>query len=256
MQLKATLALGALLMSGAAFAQTKAPEPDYAVSYNVGVVSEYRYRGISQSRKNPALQFGADLAHKSGFYAGTWGSTIDWIKDSSTPGVAEAKGPVELDVYAGYKGAINDAVTFDVGGLQYWYPGNSYKNITGSNANTFELYGAVTVSVVTLKYSHSLTDLFGTPDSKGSGYIDLSAAFDLGNGFSLVPHIGQQRIRNVGNYSDYSLTLAKDWDGLVLSAAVVGTNWKDKFGFEYQLPGSGTRDLAGNAFVLGLKKNF
>lgn len=256
MQLKATLALGALLMSGAALAQTKAPEPDYALSYNVGAVTEYRYRGISQSGKNPALQFGADVAHKSGFYLGTWGSTISWIKDSSIPGVAGAKGPLELDVYGGYKGAFNDLVSFDVGGLQYWYPGNSYKNITGENANTFELYGGVTVSVVTLKYSHSLTNLFGTPNSKGSGYLDLSATFDLGNGLSLVPHVGAQKIRNFDTYRDWSLTLAKDINGLVISGALVGTDWKQHFDAPYLLPGSGSRDLAAPALVVGLKKNF
>ena len=143
-----------------------------------------------------------------------------------------------------------------MGGLQYWYAGNTYKNLTGTNANTFELYGALTFGPVTAKYSHSLTDLFGTPDSKGSGYVDLSATFDLGNGFSIVPHVGSQKIKNWFTYTDYSVTVNKDIDGLVLSAALVGTNWEHKFGAEYTLPGSGGRNLAGNGLVLGLKKNF
>src|SRR4051812_18797179 len=174
MQLKTTVALGALLMSGAVLAQTKAPEPDYTLSYNIGAVTEYRYRGISQSGKKPALQAGADYANKNGFYLGTWGSTISWIKDSSIPGGPQAKGPLEVDVYGGYKGTINDTFSFDVGGLEYWYVGNTYKNITGVNANTFELYGALTAGPATLKYSRSTTDLFGAPNSKGSGYLDLS----------------------------------------------------------------------------------
>ena len=258
MELKTTqkMVLAAMALSGAAFAQTKAPEPDYTLSYNVGVVTDYRYRGISQSAKRPALQGGVDFAHKSGFYLGAWGSTIRWIKDSSFPPFATAKGPVEIDIYGGYKGSINDKLSYDVGGLQYWYVGNTYKNLTGSNANTFELYGALTYGPVTAKYSHSLTDLFGTPDSKGSGYLDLSANFDLGNGYSIVPHIGAQKIRHFITYTDYSVTLNKDIDGLVLSAALVGTNWEHKFGAEYTLPGSGTRNLAGNGLVLGLKKNF
>ena len=258
MELKTTqkMVLAALALSGAAFAQTKAPAPDYTLSYNAGVVTDYRYRGISQSAKRPALQGGADFAHKSGFYLGTWGSTIKWIKDSSIPPIATAKGPVEIDIYGGYKGSINDSLSFDVGGLEYWYAGNTYKNLTGTNANTFELYGALTFGPVTAKYSHSLTDLFGTPDSKGSGYLDLSATFDLGNGFAVVPHIGAQKIKNWITYTDYSVTVNKDIDGLVLSAAVVSTNWEHKFGAEYTLPGSGTRNLAGTGLVLGLKKNF
>lgn len=246
------MVLVALLVSGAAFAQAQAPEPDYTLSYNVGVVSDYRYRGISQSARNPALQGGVDYAHKSGFYLGTWGSTIRWIKDTAP----NLKGSVEVDLYGGYKGAINETFSFDVGGLQYWYVDNNYKNATGSNANTFELYGAVSGGPATLKYSHSLTDLFGTPNSKGSGYLDLSATFDVGNGFSIVPHVGAQRIKNFGTYADYSVTGAKDFAGLVLSVGVVGTNWKHHFGSPFTLAGSGSRDLAKAGLVVGLKKNF
>ncbi|MGZ5180915.1 MAG: TorF family putative porin [Ramlibacter sp.] len=255
MKLKAIVLLSTLVLSGAVLAQTKAPEPDYTLSYNLGGVTEYRYRGISQSGKKPALQGGIDFAHKSGFYLGTWGSTIRWIKDSSANGI-EAKGPVEIDLYGGYKHAINDTFSFDVGGLQYWYTGNTLKNITGVNANTFELYGAVSAGPGTLKYSRSTTNLFGTPNSKGSGYLDLSATFDLGDGVSLVPHIGAQHIAHFGTYEDASLTLAKDWEGTVLSAAVVSTNWSHRFGAEYTLPGTGNKDLAGTNLVLGIKKNF
>jgi uncharacterized protein (TIGR02001 family) len=232
-----TMACAGLALSGAALAQATAPaapaapEPEYTLSYNIGAVTEYRYRGISQSARQPALQGGIDYAHKSGFYVGTWASTIKWIKDSSSPGFS-AKGPVEVDVYGGYKKSINDDLSFDVGGLEYWYVGNTLKNVTGVNANTFELYGAVSYKIFTAKYSHSITDLFGAPDSKGSGYLDLSVAYDVGSGYSLTPHIGWQRIRNFGTYMDYSLTGAKDFgDGLSVSLAVVGTKFKIHFGF-------------------------
>jgi uncharacterized protein (TIGR02001 family) len=253
MKLKLVVLLSTLAASGALMAQTKAPEPDYTLSYNIGVVTDYRYRGLSQSGRKPALQFGADFAHKSGFYLGTWGSTIRWIKDTA-PGL---KGPVELDIYGGYKGKINDDFSYDVGGLYYWYIDNNYKNVSGENANTFELYGAVSYGPATLKYSHALTPLFGTANSENSGYLDLSATFETGwNGVSITPHIGYQRIRNTGHYLDYSVTAAKDWDGLVLSLAVVGSNFEHRFGSPFQLPGSGTRDLGGTTLVVGLKKTF
>src|SRR3954471_21176159 len=98
MKLKVTVLLSSLVLSGTVLAQAKAPEPDYTLSYNIGAVTEYRYRGISQSGKKPALQAGADYANKNGFYLGTWGSTITWIKDSSIPGGPQAKGPVEVDL--------------------------------------------------------------------------------------------------------------------------------------------------------------
>lgn len=254
MKFKTKLAVCAVVMSSAAFAQTKAPEPDYTLSYNAGVVTDYRYRGISQSAKRPALQGGVDFAHKSGFYLGAWGSTITWIKDS-TARPNNTKGPLEVDLYGGYKGALSDAVSYDVGGLQYWYVNNTLKN-AGANANTFELYGALSFGPLTAKYSQSTTNLFGAVNSKNSGYLDLSASFDLGNGWSVVPHLGHQKIKNSTSYTDYSVTVAKDMDGLVLTAALIGTNWKSKQGTALTLPGTGTKDLANTGLVLGLKKNF
>jgi uncharacterized protein (TIGR02001 family) len=249
-----------LVASGAASAQSAAPaapEPESTLSYNIGLVSEYRYRGISQSAREPALQGGIDYVDKSGFYVGTWASTIKWIKDSSIPAGPSAKGPVEIDIYGGYKANINDDTSYDVGVLQYWYAGNSLKNVTGANANTTEIYGALTYKIVTAKYSHSLTNLFGTPGSHGSGYLDLSAAFDVGHGYSITPHLGWQRIKGFGTYMDYSLTGAKDLgSGLSVTLAVIGSNWKSHFGFPYTLPGSGTKDLARANLVAGIKKTF
>src|SRR6185295_15705616 len=103
--------------------------------FNVGAVTEYRYRGISQSRLQPALQGGADFAHKSGFYVGTWASTIKWIKD--IPG---GNSSVEVDVYGGYKFEAGP-IAWDVGALTYIYPSN---NLSPS-ANTTEIYGAGTM---------------------------------------------------------------------------------------------------------------
>jgi uncharacterized protein (TIGR02001 family) len=256
MKTKLAVLLSTLAASGALMAQTKAPEPDYTLSYNIGAVTDYRYRGISQSARRPALQGGIDYTGKSGLYLGTWASTIRWIKD--TP--PADKGSVEVDLYGGYKGSIAsvDGLGFDVGGLYYWYVDNNYKRATGENANTFELYGGLSYGPATLKYSHSLTNLFGTPNSENSGYLDLSATFDTGFwGISLTPHVGRQWIRNFGHYTDYSLTAAKDVaEGLVVSVAVVGTNFKDRFGAPYTLPGSGTRDLGKAGLVLGVKKTF
>ena len=249
------ISIAALLSVAAvgALAQAKAPEPDYTLSYNVGATTDYRYRGISQSGVKPAVFGGADFTHKNGFYLGAWGSSISWIKDTN-PGVT--KGPVEIDVYGGYKGEINKTFSYDVGALQYWYAGNNVKNKGGVNTDTFELYGAVTYGgMVTAKYSHSLTNLFGAANSKNSTYLDLSATFDLGNGWSVVPHGGIQTIKNNNEkYADYSVTVNKDIDGLVISAAVVGTQKVNVR--PLTLTGSGSKDLAKTGIVLSIKKNF
>ena len=109
-----------------------------------------------------------------------------------------------------------------------------------------------------MKYSHAVTDTFGNADSKNSFYLDLSAGFDVGGGLMVTPHIGHQKIKGSSacTYTDYSVTVNKDIDGLVLSAALIGTNWKSKFGSAYTLPGSGGKDLGKANLVVGVKKNF
>jgi uncharacterized protein (TIGR02001 family) len=233
------VALAAFALTGlAAQAQTATPvpapapaaAPENSLGFNVGLATDYRYRGISQSRLEPALSGGIDFSHTSGFYVGAWASTIKWIKDAGTINAVDAGSTgLELDLYGGYKGEIVKDLSYDVGVLAYVYPGNSYANVPASaNANTTEIYGALTYSVATLKYSHSVTNLFGYGDSKNSGYLDLSATFDLGNGWSIVPHVGRQNVKGVNSsysYTDYSLSVSKDFGkGFSATLAAVGTD--------------------------------
>lgn len=218
------LTLSLLGVTGVAQAQAA----ESTLTFNAGVVSDYRYRGISQSRLEPAVQGGIDYADKSGFYVGAWGSTIKFIKDTGAQnGIAGVKGSMELDLYGGYKWAAG-GVAYDVGVLRYEYARNNLQTVPNyANANTTEAYGAATYGVFTAKYSHALTNLFGNPNSKDSYYFDLSAALDMGNGFTLTPHVGYQKVTNVvnGSYTDYAVTVAKDLGhGLSATAAVVGTN--------------------------------
>lgn len=257
MKIKTALMLSTLALSGAVLAQAKAAEPDYTLSFNAGVVSDYRYRGISQTRLKPAVQAGADFAHKSGFYLGTWASTIKWIEDNRALGT-DVKGSVELDLYGGYKGALGD-VSYDVGVLRYQYVGNTLDKTAGggvyANANTTEVYAAATYGVATFKYSRSTGNLFGYINSKGSEYFDLSANFDLGNGFTLTPHVGHQYVANLGlaSYTDYSLTLAKDLgNGVALTATAVSTD-ADKGNYANPVNG---KFMGKSGVVLGAKYSF
>lgn len=217
------------------------------LAFNAGVFSDYRYRGISQTRLKPAVQAGVDYV-AGGLYVGAWASSIKWIKDAG--GDANA----EIDLYGGYKGDIvKDTLTYDVGVLTYQYPSNKL----ATKAETTEIYGALTFGPATLKYSHSVSNLFGFADSKSSGYVDLSATFDVGAGISLVPHVGYQKVANSGNYSytDYALTVSKDFSGLVVSAAAIGTDTKKIGGTPAYVSPQG-KDLGKAGLVVGLKYNF
>ncbi|MBC7956039.1 MAG: hypothetical protein H7Y33_09250 [Cytophagales bacterium] len=236
-----------LAVVGSALPAVSFAEEASPLSFNVGLVSDYRYRGISQSRLKPAVQGGIDYAIPGGFYVGAWASTIKWIKDIPGGGA-----DVEVDLYGGYKGEIAKDVTFDVGVLAYQYPGHDLP----VSPNTTELYAALTFGPATVKYSHSVTNLFGFSDSKGSSYLDVSATFDVG-GIGLTPHVGYQKVKNysVASYTDYSFTVSKDFSGFLLSAAVVGTDTKDVPGsYAYVSPDG--KNLGKATVVLGVKKTF
>lgn len=205
------------------------PPPVHTFTGNVTLASEYLYRGIAQTRGKPALQGGFDYAHASGLYAGLWGSNISWIGDA----VSGASAALEIDVYGGYKGSIDGDFGFDVGVLTYNYPGSG-KPSGAAKPDTTEIYGALSWKWLTLKYSHSTTSLFGwtKPDgskTKGSGYLELNAAYDLGEGWGITGHVGHQKVKGLSDasYTDYKLGVTKDLGFGVVGLAWSGTNAKD-----------------------------
>ena len=247
---KSILALAtALVGTSAAFAQAAAPAPESTLSFNVGVVSDYRFRSVAQTSFKPALQGGIDFAHTSGVYVGAWASNVSWIKDY----VGATDGTTEIDLYGGYKGEIAKDFTFDIGVITYQYPGNTADKVL-VNANTTEFYGALTYGIVTAKYSQSTGNFIANPNSSGSSYFELAAAFDLGGGFSLTSHVGRQTIPNngTGDYTDFSLTLGKDFGGgLTGSLVAYSTDAKDAF---YKVPGFD--NLGKSGVAVGIKYAF
>lgn len=249
-----TAAVFATTVAGTAMAQAK-PEPDYTLAFNAAVATDYRFRGLSQSRFDPAVSGGVDFTHKSGFYIGAWASTIKWVSDAHRIAGSTGGGDVEVDIYGGYRGSVGD-VGYDLGVLNYIYPGNDFKSIGGVSPNTTEVYAGLTFGPVTAKYSHTVTNAFGWTSSKNSGYLDLSATFDLGSGWSLVPHVGHQKIDGPnstnGSYTDYSLTVNKDFgNGFVVSLAAIGSDAKLA---GYATPSG--KKLGRDTAVLTLKYNF
>jgi uncharacterized protein (TIGR02001 family) len=233
-------AMVAAFAGGHANAQETKPEHD--ISFNASVVSDYRYRGISQSRLKPALQGGADYTHTpTGFYLGTWASTIKWIKD------AGGDGNVELDLYGGKRGDIVGGVSYDVGVLSYVYPNNSLS----PNANTTELYGQLGYGPGYIKYSHSVTNLFGFADSKNSGYFDVGANLDVGNGFTVNLHAGHQTVRHTSaaSYTDWKVGVTKDFGIVTASIAAIGTDTDAYVGRD-------GKNLGKNGLVVSVSKTF
>lgn len=221
----AALALLALAAPGHAADAPKTvgePAPEYSLSANVTLASQYRYRGLMQTNNQPAIQGGFDFTHASGLYLGNWNSSISWLND----GNSKVSAPVEMDFYGGYKGNLAPNVPFDLGVLQYYYPGDYPSGYT--RPDTTELYAGLGYGPVLFKYSIAMTNLFGFAASKYSQYFDLSGNFDTGFwDLTVNAHVGHQTVRNVtdGAYTDWKLGLTKDFgQGLTISLAYLDTN--------------------------------
>jgi len=304
---KSAIALAASgLLATTAFAQTApaaAPEAPEAspITANVTVVNDYRYRGISQTNFKPAIQGGFDYAHESGIYVGNWNSSISWISDSygangsnvgkNTSSSNPVSSQIEMDFYAGIKKElIGEGFASDLGVLQYVYPTSGIPNTGGltANPNTTEIYAAqnFTFGPVTgfAKVSYALSNLFGTVNSSGSYYPDLTVNYDTGVwGLTFNGHIGYQYVAGnqskgqtvwgsgaylAGNatgqtsnstlysYTDWKLGVTKDFGGGLSGAlAYVGTNaatYKGSYG--YTSPSGKNLGQAGG--LISLTKTF
>ncbi len=211
--------VAAAFAPGFASAQA-APASDHTLTGNAGIFSQYIFRGLTQTNRDPALQGGADYSHSSGLYAGTWLSNISWLTDTPTA-TGYKSSSLEWDMYGGFKGAFGKSdFGYDVGLLYYYYPGSHDPVLyTGTvKADTLEAYGALTWKWLSLKYSHSLNNkTFGVANSSGTYYLDLTANFPVTDKLALVAHYGKQKFEgsNAGvsndtnaSYTDYKLGLS------------------------------------------------
>lgn len=214
-----------------------APASPHTVTSNVGIVSNYVFRGITQTSTNPAIQGGMDYAHASGFYAGVWGSNVNWIQDSV---VTSGSVTLELDTYLGFKNSFAEDFGYDVGYVRYNYLGDYTVATPYTSADTAEVYAAISYKFLTAKYSYSVLDQFLTaPEAKGTNYIELNANYTIPDTtFTLIGHVGKQTYKGAfadaldaagtpATYSDYKVGVAKDISGYVLGLSYTNTDAKE-----------------------------
>ena len=261
-------------------AQTAPAASPHTFTGNLGIFSEYRFRGISQTFKEPALQGGVDYAHTSGIYLGNWNSNV-------SEGAGFPSGNLEMDFYGGWKKTWGDW-GLDVGGIYYYYPGTDANATVGTaivnprtgethtgSVNNQELYIGGSWKFLSAKYYYSIGDYFSQPGTKGSNYLDLAANYDLGNGWGIVGHVGSFKLKDwsIGtdatnaDYTDWKIGVTKDISGWVLGAAYLGTTGKGScdatnpgyYCFANKLPfaaGVSTKNAASGTLVLSVSKSF
>lgn len=232
---------GAALLATAApaFAQDTAPPKAFTVTGGATIVTDYRFRGISQTNKKVAVQGTATVTHSSGFYLSFWGSSIDdYVANGSDQ---------ELDLIAGYSHSFANGVKLDGGVLYYYYPGGGH-----ANTDFFEpyvdvsaTYGPVT-GKITANYAPKQKAL-----SIGNGREDnLYLSGDLSAGIPTTPltvsgHLGHTfgpDYLSIGRgYTDWNVAASATFDHLTVGVSYVDTS-KDTY--------LGPRDLSGST-VLG-----
>jgi uncharacterized protein (TIGR02001 family) len=204
------------------------------LSANVGVFSDYRFRGATQTDKKAALQGGFDYATAGGFYIGNWNSSISWIGGNSSG--------LESDFYVGYTTEVG-GVGVDVGNLYYAYPG-------ASDANTNELYASLSFGPITFKTSYSTTDYFGVDNTDGTLYYNLSGSYELVEGVSVSASAGYTDLdkAQAGDGYDYMVGVSYGLPaGLELGVSYVSTsgNYKTWLG-----------GLGDKGYVVSISKSF
>ena len=278
----AAFAVPQLASAQAAAPAAAAPASPHTFTGNLGLVSDYRFRGISQTFKKPAIQGGFDYSHTSGFYAGNWNSNVN-------EGAGFPAGNIEMDFYGGWKQTWGDW-GLDIGSIYYYYPGSDANLNAGTmftnprngkvhtgSVHNWEIYIGGSWKWISAKYYHAVSDYFSMPDTSGSHYLDLSGTYDLGDGWNIIGHIGSFKLDNWktgargtnADYTDWKLGVTKDLGGWILGAAYIDTNAKGSctvqggatefYCFANQLPlvaGAKTKDASSGTVVLSVSKTF
>jgi uncharacterized protein (TIGR02001 family) len=234
--MKKLMLISALLVAMAPLAlsaQEKKPEPDYTLSGNAGLFSDYRFRGFTQTGYGPAFQGGVDFSHKSGFYLGNWNSNVE-------QGLFNGAS-LEMDLYGGYKMNAGP-VGLDFGYIYYYYPKSGAGGST--KIKNSELYVGGSAGPISAKLYYSVSKFFSIgyapsyppADTQGSYYLDISGAYELIPSLTLVGHVGYQKIEDGkaaglrdDSVGDFKVGVTYDLSGWLLGAAVFGTSEKELF---------------------------
>jgi uncharacterized protein (TIGR02001 family) len=280
--------LAASVLPGVAFAQDVAkpaepakaaepPKPPYSLTANVYIVSDYFFRGITQTWDKPAVQGGFDFIHDSGLYLGTWLSNVS---GNQYPG-----GSLEWDFYGGYNHKINDDFTVGAGLYYYYYPGANFDKAVppvfvpgvSQTFNTFEGNVSAAWKFVSFKFSYAFSSYFGattttgfTDSTSGTYYPELNVSYPLSSieGLSLIGHVGYTHYSaklsapNVNgetnpSYTDWKLGASYTWkDGWTVGAYYVGTTNTDYYKNTQSAANSDVKDLGGTGGYITVGRTF
>ena len=229
-----TAAIGATLLAGTTATAVQA----FDLSANAALVSDYRFRGISQTDTNAAIQGGFDAAFEPGFYLGTWASSVDFGDGNDTG----SYGTMEIDYYAGWAGPIGDTdFAINAGYAYYQYPGDTVDPV----GDYQEFYIKPSWKDLSIGVTYS-DDYYAKTGEAWYYNADYSLGFM--EDFSVGFHVGYSDYEDQGvlgyyvdgngnltaedAYTDYSVSLGYTFKGVDFSVAWVGTDLDDEECFD------------------------
>jgi hypothetical protein len=212
LQIQKTSAAGALIIASLLATGPALAEGPWSFSANIGVVSNYLWRGVTQTGGQAAVQGGLDVAHASGFYAGTWVSNIDWDEGSSEPVLgfvpvddngrpltdadgnfvvlgetagADSDSPnYELDLYLGFAGEVNDDFSYDLSAIYYAYPDGRYSDFAEIGASATYKWFTLGIAYTVWGEADDAPGVKDAPFTQGdlyySGSVDIPLPYDFG----------------------------------------------------------------------------
>lgn len=262
------------------------PKSPHTFTGSISFVSDYRFRGISQTMRRPAVQGTLDYSNANGIYLSTFGSNASGATNFYNNTC------MEWDFYGGYKGKLFPCrfpdFAYNIGFIYYYYPGGQVRNHEHTRYDTGEFYIELSYKWLSVKYWQTVTNYFGIdsdnpsinfednrPDrpngsSRGSSYIEANLSFDLynktcffrcleGGKLNLLLHVGHQTIRHYENlsYTDWKVMLTQEFAWFNIFVYYVGTNAKHDY---YDVPDNAfhphKRHLGAQAFVVGVIRSF
>jgi len=184
----------------------------FTFSGSVALTNDYLFYGYSQSYQGWAIQGGLTATHDSGFYLGTWASSIDFGAGVMDPAT------IELDVFGGYSSEFSNGLSYDVGAVRYGYP----DQIEDAGAGSYEYWEGYANFSYTFAGDYSPTVDFGinvSPDWFGesgtSYYPHGGVSFSLPEGFGLYVNGGYLDVSDINySYFHYKVGVTKDFGGL------------------------------------------
>ncbi|WP_065187560.1 TorF family putative porin [Shewanella woodyi] len=187
------------------------------VSGEVSLTNDYRFRGVSQTASDFAIQAGVDWSHDSGFFLGAWASNVDFDEP-------DYNGPdIELDIYAGYYGELNDDLSYDVTLYRYNYPGDSDLDY---------LEASIGVDFSGFRLAYWYTNDYGGSDLD-LHYTEVNYSYEFYENWSLDLHYGYNFGDGIDDgegfdsYADYSIGVSTEVAGIGLSLAWLDTDISD-----------------------------